>query len=225
LTGLLCDESIWTDVAARLGDIAESQVIAFPGFASIGAMAEHVLEVAPREFALAGHSMGGRVALEVVRRAPERVIALALLNTGVHPLRAAEPESRGALVQIARQHGMSAVAAAWLPPMMGAPSARIVELTPRLTSMVERNTPEGFAAQIQALIERPDAESVLPSIRVPTLLMSGTHDTWSPVAQHREMQQRIPKATLVGIEDAGHMAPIEQPDAVAAAMREWLGRL
>jgi pimeloyl-ACP methyl ester carboxylesterase len=91
--------------------------------------------------------------------------------------------------------------------------------------MVERSTPESFACQIRALIERPDAESVLPSIRVPTLLLSGTRDGWSPLEQHRQMQQRIPHATLVGIEDAGHMAPIEQPDAVANALREWLGRL
>lgn len=120
---------------------------------------------------------------------------------------------------------MAAVAAAWLPPMMGSPPARITALMPLLTAMVERSTPESFAGQIKALIERPDAEAVLPSINVPTLLMSGTHDTWSPVEQHRAMQRQIPHATLVAIEDAGHMAPIEQPVAVAAALREWLGRL
>ena len=224
LAGLLCDEVIWADVADRLVDSTEIRIVAFPGFSSIGAMAEHVLTIAPGKFALAGHSMGGRVALEVVRRAPTRVAGLSLLNIGVHALRDDELSSRGRLVQLARERGMSAVAAEWLPPMMGAPEARIAALMPRLTEMVERATPEGFARQIRALLERPDAEAVLPSIRVPTLLLSGTRDTWSPLAQHEEIQRCIAHATLVGIEDAGHMAPIEQPDAVARALREWLGR-
>jgi pimeloyl-ACP methyl ester carboxylesterase len=225
LSGLLCDESIWTDVVDRLKDVAAARIISFPGFSSIGAMAERVLKLAPERFALAGHSMGGRVAIETVRRAPDRVVALALLNTGVHALRPGETENRGTLVQIGRELGMTAVAAEWLPPMMGAPPSRVAQLMPRLIAMVERSTPESFSGQIRALIERPDAESVLPSIRVPTLLLSGTRDGWSPLEQHRQMQQHIPHATLVGIEDAGHMAPIEQPDAVANALREWLGRL
>ena len=214
-----------SEVAARLRDRANVRIVAFPNMASIGAMAEHVLEIAPLRFALAGHSMGGRVALEVVRRAADRVRGLALLNTGVHPLRPGEAASRGELVRIAREQGMAALAAAWLPPMMGSPPSRVAELMPLLTAMVERSTPESFAGQIKALLERPDAEAVLPSIGVPTLLMSGTRDTWSPLEQHREMQRQIPQATLVAIEDAGHMAPIEQPVAVAAALREWLARL
>jgi pimeloyl-ACP methyl ester carboxylesterase len=225
LAGLLCDELIWAEVAARLADRASVQIVDFPNLASIGAMAERVLEVAPVRFALAGHSMGGRVALEVVRRAPDRVRGLALLNTGVHPLRDGEVANRGELVRIAREQGMTAVAAAWLPPMMGATPARVAQLLPLLTAMVERATPESFAGQIQALLERPNAQAVLASISVPTLLVSGTRDTWSPVEQHRDMQRQIPQATLVAINDAGHLAPIEQPAAVAAALREWLGRL
>jgi pimeloyl-ACP methyl ester carboxylesterase len=222
---LLCDELIWAEVAARLSDRADVRIVTFPDMSSIGAMAEHVLEIAPARFALAGHSMGGRVALEVVRRAADRVRGLALLNTGVHPLRPGEVAARAELVRIAREQGMAALAAAWLPPMMGAAPARIAALMPLLTAMVERSTPASFAGQIKALLERPDAEAVLPSIRVPTLLMSGTRDTWSPLEQHREIQRQIPHATLVAIEDAGHMAPIEQPAAVARALREWLSGL
>jgi pimeloyl-ACP methyl ester carboxylesterase len=225
LSGLLCDELIWSDVAARLRDVADVRIVTFPGFSSIGDMAEHVLSVAPARFALAGHSMGGRVAIETVRRAPQRVIALALLNTGIHPLRPNEIENRNALVHIARERGMSAVAAEWLPPMMGADAARIAELTPALTAMVERQTPAGFAGQITALLERPDALAVLPSVRVPTLLLSASNDRWSPVAQHRDMQRLVPHAELIAVENAGHMAPVEQPDAVARALRDWLARI
>ena len=169
--------------------------------------------------------MGGRVALEAIRQSPSRVCGLALLNTGVHPRREGEVESRGALVKLARENGMAALAAAWLPPMMGASPARVAEVLPALTAMVTRATPESFAAQVHALLHRPDAASVLPSILVPTVLASGRNDRWSPLAQHEEMQGRIADSHLVAIEDAGHMAPVEQPDAVAAALRRWLADL
>src|SRR5450631_4327348 len=93
LSGLLCDETIWADIPDRLEDAAEVSIISFGGFSSITGMAEHVLAVAPERFAVAGHSMGGRVALEVMRAAPARVSGLALLNTGVHTVRDGEPQS------------------------------------------------------------------------------------------------------------------------------------
>ena len=222
LSGLLCDETVWVDAARVLKSAADVRIVSFQGFDSIQAMAGHVLRMAPQRFLVAGHSMGGRVALEIFRQAKERVLGLALLNTGVHPLRAGEIESRGRLVKLARERGMSAVAADWLPPMMGASPARVTEVMPKLQAMVERQTVESFSAQTKALIERPDAVLVLPTIEVPTLLASGTADTWSPLMQHEEIRRQISEATLVAIEDAGHMAPAEQPHAVAAAMRAWM---
>jgi pimeloyl-ACP methyl ester carboxylesterase len=222
LSGLLCDETVWEGVAPRLADIARIEMIAFAGLSSIEAMARRVLHNAPPRFALAGHSMGGRVALEVLRLEPQRVTALALLNTGVHPQAPGETESRGRLVDLARGEGMTALAAQWLPPMMGANAARTAALLPGLTAMVERNTPASFAGQIRALLERPDAAPVLPTIAVPTLLLSGEDDRWSPVSQHADMQTQIANARLVSIADTGHMAPVERPDAVAQALRDWL---
>ncbi len=204
LCGLLCDETVWGDIPRRLVDVADVRILSFQGFTSVFAMADHVLRTAPARFAVAGHSMGGRVALELVRRAPRRVAGIALLNSGVHPARAGEAQSRGQLVQLARAEGMRALAAAWLPPMMGAPPERVAVLMPRLIKMVERSTPDGFAGQIDAL------------------LLSGTNDNWSTLAQHKEMQRGVAHATLVQIEDAGHMAPAEQPAAVANALRSWL---
>ena len=225
LSGLLCDETIWSDIPERLREVAAVRVISFRGFSSISAMARHVLALAPERFAVAGHSMGGRVALEVVRLAPDRVSGLALLNTGVHTVRDGEPESRGRLLRLASEHGMSALAAEWLPPMMAGSSGRTAELMPRLIAMVERSTPDSYAGQINALLHRPEALSVLPTIDVPTLLLSGSGDTWSPVSQHETMRRRIPHATLFEIHAAGHMAPIERPDAVALALREWLAQI
>jgi pimeloyl-ACP methyl ester carboxylesterase len=225
LSGLLCDETIWADIPQRLKGSADARIISFGGFSSIPAMAEHVLAAAPERFAVAGHSMGGRVALEVMRSAPWRVSGLALLNTGVHTVRDGEPQSRGRLLRLAYERGMSALAAEWLPPMMAAGASRTVELMPRLTAMVARSTADSYAGQINALLNRPDALPVLPTIAVPTLLLSGSEDTWSPISQHETMRRRIPHATLFEIHGAGHMAPIERPEAVAVALREWLAKI
>ncbi|MHB8476209.1 MAG: alpha/beta fold hydrolase [Steroidobacteraceae bacterium] len=221
LSGLLCDETIWADIPERLGDVADVRVVAFGGFSSIAAMAQHVLTEACDEFTAAGHSMGGRVALEVLRAAPHRVRGLALLNTGIHSVREGELQSRSRLLRLAYERGMAALAAEWLPPLM-AGGARTAELMPRLVAMVERSTPESYAAQINALLNRPEALPVLPTIAVPTLLLSGSEDAWSPISQHETMRRRIPHATLFEVLGAGHMAPIERPDAVAVALREWL---
>src|SRR5882672_3283851 len=225
MCGLLCDETIWADIPSRLAPVANAHVMSFAGFSSIAGMAERVLAAAPPRFALAGHSMGGRVALEVWRQAPERVTALALLNTGVHPTRESEYDSRGLLVRLARRQGMAALADEWLPPMMGAPPDRVAEVMPALKAMVRRFTAESFAGQINALLQRPDARQVLPSITVPTLLLSGTNDTWSSLSQHADMQRIVSRSTLVEIAGAGHMSPVERPDAVARALKGWLASL
>jgi pimeloyl-ACP methyl ester carboxylesterase len=225
LSGLLCDETFWTDIPLRLAAVAEVQVISFRGFSSLPAMAQHVLDIAPQRFAVAGHSMGGRVALEIMRFAPERVTRLALLNTGVHAVRDGEPQSRSRLLRVAFEHGMAALAAEWLPPMMGSDAARTAELMPQLRAMIQRFTAEAYAAQVSAMLNRPEVLSLLPTIVVPTLLLSGSDDTWSPISQQQSIRRRIPHATLFEIHGAGHMAPLERPDSVAIALREWLLKL
>jgi pimeloyl-ACP methyl ester carboxylesterase len=222
LSGLLCDETFWSDIPQRLAAVADSQVVSFRGFSSIPAMAQHVLEVAPERFAVVGHSMGGRVALEIIRAAPRRITGLALLNTGVHAVRDGEPQSRSHLLRVAQRQGMSALAAEWLPPMMGSDAVRAAELMPRLRAMIQRFTAEAYAGQVSAMLNRPEVLSLLPSITVPTLLLSGSDDVWSPVSQQQSIRRRIPHATLFEIHGAGHMAPLERPDAVAVALREWL---
>ena len=223
LSGLLCDSTPWLDVASRLSPACAVRIFSFANCGSLGEMAEQVLREAPERFALAGHSMGGRVALELWRRAPARITALGLLNTGAFPRRPEELESRGRLVKIAQSQGMAALAAEWLPPMLARGATRDRQMImQRLTRMVENQTPASFAAQVQALLNRPDAEPLLPTIRVPALLLSGSEDTWSPVAQHAYMQRMIKGSIMVEVADAGHMAPIEQPGAVAEALREHL---
>ena len=222
LCGLLCDETSWGDIPRRLAAEADVSITSFRGFSSIRAMANHVLALAPQRFAVAGHSMGGRVALEMIRSAPRRISGIALLNTGVHSVRGDEPQSRRRLLRVAKSQGMSALAAQWLPPLMGSDAARTAALMPRLTAMIEGFEPDAYAEQVNAMLERPDALSILPTIAVPTLLLSGSDDKWSPISQHESIRRRIPHATLFEVHGAGHMAPIERPEAVAVALREWL---
>ena len=216
LPGLLCDETIWANQREALGDVV---IPDFRHVNSIEAMAQLMLDGAPERFSVAGHSMGGRVALEVVRMAPDRVERLALLDTGVHPRAANEESKRGELIELARREGMGALAARWLPPMLHPDHSALLQ---PLTEMVKRSTPETFANQQKALLDRLDARAVLPRIHCPTLVLCGKQDAWSPVSQHEEIAAAIPQSKLVVIDDCGHMSPVEQPTAVTKALCDWL---
>jgi pimeloyl-ACP methyl ester carboxylesterase len=227
LPGLLCDQAVWQGQIDALSDIAACICPDWGRLDSILAMAERVLRVAPPEFSLAGHSMGGRVAFQVVRLAPQRVKRLALFNTGADPKPAGEAgvqeeTKRRALLDLARRQGMGALAMQWLPPMLKPGRMADKPLVDSIVSMLERKTPTIYEMQMLALLGRPDARPVLPNIACPTLLLSGEQDTWSPPARHAEMAAVIPNSRLVIVPDSGHMAPMEQPAAVAAAMRDWL---
>lgn len=222
LSGLMCDDTVWQEIADQLSDIANVSMMSFRGFNSIEKMAEKVLSEASAPFSLIGHSMGGRVALEAYRKAPDQIERLGLFNTGVHPRRETELAGRQILLDIADNQGMPEVAKVWLPPMMAESGLNNPNLMAKLESMVIKYKPEEFHDQIKALLERPNAEAVLPLIKVPTLLLSGTEDKWSPISQHEEMQKEIANSTLIKISDAGHMAPVEQPTQVSSQIRQWL---
>lgn len=227
LPGLLCDETVWLDQIAGLGAAVDCTVASYGTLSSIEAMARHVLDSAPAgAFAVAGHSMGGRVALEMARIAPERVERLALMDTGYQGRSAGLPgesEQRGRerLLEIARTQGMRAMGEAWAPGMVH-PSQIGTPLFGAILDMIGRKTPEIYAAQIQALLGRPDATALLGRINCPTLLMCGRDDTWSPLSRHEEMQAAMPGSKLVVIEHSGHMVTMEQPGAVNDALAAWL---
>ncbi|MBA3066937.1 MAG: alpha/beta hydrolase [Hyphomonas sp.] len=223
LPGLICNETIF---AGQVDVLGHKGVRAMHGYAqcrTIEAMAERVLEQAPDRFNLCGHSMGARVALEVVRRAPEKVAKLALLDTGVHTCRPGEKEKRYALYEVGRAQGMAALVDEWLPPMVGEPARGDRALMARMHAMACGEGLEAFEAQINALLSRPEVESLLPQVSVPTLIGVGSLDIWSPPAQHEHIASLIPDSRLVVFEGAGHMAPMETPDAVTAALAEWIG--
>lgn len=222
LPGLLCDGRMFQ---AQI-DAFDAQVIGdFYGSAdTLPAMADHALARMPDRCVLLGHSMGARVALEVWRKAPDRVAGLVLADTGIHPVKPGEREARMALLAIGEQSGADALVDAWLPPMLGRAAARDRELYATLSAMCIDAGVATYARQIGALLARPDAAGVLPTITCPTLILVGAEDRWSPVAQHQEMADRVRDARLGIVPEAGHMAPAEMPDAFNMFLREWLAR-
>jgi len=227
LPGLLCDRASWAPVLPFLEPHAECLVPDYSAESSLEAMAERVLEPAPARFALAGHSMGGRVALEVLRRARGRVERLALLDTGYRsrPDGSAGDDERArrlALLALAREQGMRAMGREWIRGMVHPARLADSALVDAILDMIERQTPERYAGQIDALLARPDVAGLLRSVDVPALVACGRQDAWSPLAQHEEIAALIPGCRLAAFDDCGHMAPMEQPAAVAAALSEWL---
>jgi pimeloyl-ACP methyl ester carboxylesterase len=225
--GLACDASVWAPLLPALSTQVKAWAPAEAVQHSVTEMAQALLRDAPAErFDLAGHSFGGRIALEVLRLAPERVQRLALLDTGYQPLAAGangetEVQQRLALVEWAQREGMRAMAERWAPPMVH-PDRLGTPLYTAVLDMVARQSLERFAAQQQALIHRPDATAVLASIRCPTLVLCGCEDHWSPLARHEDMAARVPGSVLVAVPHCGHMSTMEQPQAVAAALQAWL---
>lgn len=220
IPGLLSDAFVWQPTLDRLGgDAIVADLTTQDG---IAAMAADCLALAEGPLAVAGHSMGARVAMEMARMAPERIVRLALLDTGIHPLRDGEAEKREQAIRLAHDGGMAALAERWLPGMVWHGNHGNRTLMDGLTRMVLRCDADLHERQIRALMGRPDAAACLPGIACPTLLVVGRQDRWSPVAQHREMLALLPDARLEIVEDAGHFAPVEQPAAVANLLAGFL---
>jgi len=225
LPGLLCDAAVWAPQVAALK--LPCTVVDYGGAQSLTTMAEMALAAAPAgPLAVAGHSMGGRVALEIFRQAPARVDRLALLDTGcdaLPPGAAGEQERQGrmALLALARAQGMRAMASQWArgmvhPQRVGGPVYDAV------LEMFERRDVPTFAAQIEALLKRPDAAPLLRRLQCPLLLLTGAEDGWSSPAQHHRMADHAPGSRLVVVPDCGHMSTWEAPDAVSGELAAWL---
>lgn len=222
IPGLLCDASVWTGQLAALHAFGPIFLAKSTGRDSITGLAKAILESTSGPIAVAGHSLGGRIAIEVARLAPGRVARLAIMSTGHHGTQPGEEAARMNLVEIARKDGMDAMAAKWLPPMMHPDFLKDEALMADLVAMVCRSNPEKFCIQQKALLNRPDATGVLPTIECPTHVIGARFDAWSPLEQHEEIAALVPDAKLTVIEDAGHMCTVERPDTVAAALVAWM---
>lgn len=220
IPGLLCDSTVWQPLLSVL-EKESTRVADLSTQEDLTVMASDCLAQNAGPVQVAGHSMGARVALEMARLAPDRVQRLVLLDTGIHPLRPGEIEQREESVQFAREHGMQAQAERWLKGMVHLPNQDDSHLMQRLMAMVMRCDADLYARQIKALINRPDASLYVTDVNCPVLLVAGRHDQWSPVAQHEDMLHLLPDARLEIVENAGHFAPLEQADTVAALIKAF----
>lgn len=224
LPGLICDASMY---APQTAAFADSHAVDSYGLAdSLSEMARIALADADKlgadKFDLFGHSMGGRVALEVFRQAPDRVRRLALVSTGIHPLGANEPEKREALKAVGYEQGYEALVDQWLPPMVAEQNRANPDIYTPMRDMCLSMGQDVFDAQINALVTRPEVESLLAQITCPTLVMTGELDAWAPPAQHEDISSRIANSQFVVVPGAGHMIQLEAPAAVNEAITRWL---
>jgi pimeloyl-ACP methyl ester carboxylesterase len=223
IPGLLNDADLWRDQITGLADISRPRVADITRGSSLGALAEMVLATSEDRFALAGFSLGGIVAQEILRRAPERVTHLALLDTTMlpdTPERAAEREQLIAQAsKPGRFHGFGRkLAQSYLAPE----NRNNSDMINRVRAMTQRLGPDVFIRQTR--IARPDSRASLTGITCPTLVLCGNHDQLTPPELHRSMASLIPSADLVVLEHSGHLTPLEEPENVTDHLKRLLQR-
>ncbi len=220
--GMMCDARVFGPQVEDLSRDFHVQVACVTRGESIREMAAEALHHAPKRFALAGHSMGGIVALEMLRRAPERVTRIALISTT--PLAETPEQAAWREPQIVKAQSGNLLAA--LNEAMGpknlAPGPGREAVLELMERMAEDIGPEAFIRQSRALQRRPDAQKVLRTMRAPALVLCGSYDRLTPVRRHSFMAELIPYAELAVIEEAGHVPMLEAPEKMSLALRAWM---
>jgi len=223
LPGLLCDAQLWQPQIDALGARITPWVVDLARDDSMGGMAARVLAECPfGRFALAGLSMGGYVALELMRRAPERVARLALLDTQARPETPEATARRLALIELAKRGKFAAVADRLMPLLLHPSRIDEPQLTAVVRSMARNIGPDAFLRQQQAIMARPDSRESLHKIGCPTLVLCGDGDLLTPPERHEEIARSVRGAQLVLLRDCGHLATLEQPGEVSRALERWL---
>lgn len=222
LPGMMCDARLFAPQIAAFSVTRSVMVAPLVGHSSISALADDVLSNAPRRFALAGLSMGGIVAMEVVRQAPERVTRLALMDTNPladHPHQVTVRDAQiarvatGKLRQVMRDE---------MKPLYLAEGQRKDSILALCMAMTEALGTDVFISQSYALQKRPDQSETLRKIKVPSLVLCGAEDRLCPLERHQLMLNLIPNATMVIIKGAGHLPTLEQPELTNKALEDWL---
>ncbi len=222
LPGLLCDAVLWSHQIDSLTDLAEISVADLTRDETIDAMASRVLSEAPKTFALAGLSMGGYVAQEIMRQAPERVTRLALIDTSALSDSDEQRKRRTGFIGQTQEGKFKGVTTRLLPLLIHEDRLDDKDLTSKVMAMAENIGKEAFIRQQHTIMSRKDGFDVLSRVTCPTVVICGRQDALTPVEQHQAIVDAIVGSVLVIIEDSGHLAPLEQPHAVSAALRYWL---
>lgn len=221
IPGQLCDAELWRDQIAGLAGLVDCQVADITHGESLEELAQQILTWAPERFAVAGFSLGGYVALEIARTAPERIDRLALLDTSI---KSDSPERSGIRRQLEQAASMPGRFHGFGIHLLGTylSKAHLADeaIVTRIRAMTERLGPAVFVRQSR--IPRKDGTSVVRSFLHPLLILCGEEDALTPLEDHIAMAGLNPSARLVVLPGCGHMTPIEAPQAVTAALRDWL---
>lgn len=223
LPGLLCDARLWRDVVLSLRDTVAPMVADLTLDDAIADMATRTLAAAPPRFALAGLSMGGYVAFEILRQAPERVTHLALFDTSARPDTPERQAARSAGIADVQKGKFIGVSRGLLPSLL-APQNLDTPLAEEVQAMAERLGKDSYIRQQTAIMNRADSRPDLGRIAIPALVGVGALDTLTPPELAAEMAGAIPGATLAHFPESGHLPLMENPAPVAAALRTLLAR-
>ncbi len=222
IPGLLCSDDLFRDQVRGLSDVANIRIGRVLKAAGLEAMAQAILRAAPPRFALAGLSLGGYVAFEILRQAPERVSRLALLNANARADRAEQIAFRRMLIGLANTMGPRNVQAAALPMLVHKARLGERDLVDRVLNMADAVGRAAFVRQQEAIIARPDNRAFLAEIKLPTVVVVGDQDALTPVKVANELHDAIAGSKLEVIAQCGHLSTMERPAAVNAILRAWL---
>jgi len=222
IPGMMCDARLFGPQILALGADRAVHLAPITGADRIEALAQEVLAHAPPRFALAGLSMGGIVAMEILRRAPERVARLALLDTNALSEQPNIAAAREAQIVAARSGRLAEVMRDEMKPNYLAPGPAQKDVLDLVMAMAEALGPEVFIRQSRALQRRPDQQATLRKYGGISLVLCGEYDALCPLKRHELMAGLLPNARLTVVPDAGHLPTLEQPAAVNAALTEWL---
>jgi len=221
--GLLCDELMWRPQLAALAAVADCWVADHTRSETMADVAADVLREAPFEkFALAGLSMGGYVALEMMRQAAQRVLKLALLDTTARADTAEQTRKRRDFISLAERGRFLGITDALLPLLVHPAQLANRELASTIKKMAKNTGKDAFIRQERAIISRSDGLPLLSRIACPTLVMCGRQDALIPPALHEEMAARISGSRLEIVEQCGHLSTLERPAETSAALAHWL---
>lgn len=222
LPGMMCDARVFSPQIQALSAYAPVMVAPLHGGDRVEAIASHILSMLPERFALAGLSMGGIVALEILRRAPARVTRLCLMATTPLAETPDQAAMREPLIVRARTGGLDQALQQSLPAEVLAPGSRRLEILNLVRDMGLDLGPELFVDQNRALQRRLDQQATARRCQVPALIMCGEYDRLTPVKRHEFLAELIPHARLEIIAGAGHLPGLERPQVVNQALMNWL---
>ena len=224
LPGMMCDARLYGPQINAFSHERSITVAPIGDHETVGALAQDILAAAPARFALAGLSMGGIVAMEVIRQAPDRITRLALLDTNPKAEAEAVARRRDPQIHKVRDGQLRAVMRDEMKPNYLTDGPNMGQILDLCMAMAETLGPDVFMRQSRALQTRPDQQDTLRGVKVPTLVLCGEDDTLCPLHRHTLMHELIPHSTLSVIRNAGHLPTLEQPQPTNEALAKWLNQ-